>query len=179
MAQWKQFIAPIALVWLCPTAGYATQYLTVEEAQKIAFPSADVFQEAHVVFTEEQLNAIENATEQKVLAKGQQIWKVFSKDSYLGLFVVDYVIGKHLVIDYAVALEPDGSIKQVDIMQYRESYGGEIRNPEWTEQFKGKTKDSSLELNVDITNIGGATLSSRHVTEGVKRVLATVAITQK
>ena len=28
---------------------------------------------------------------------------------------------------------------------------------------------ASLELNVDIQNISGSTLSSRHVTEGVKR----------
>jgi Na+-transporting NADH:ubiquinone oxidoreductase subunit NqrC len=76
------------------------------------------------------------------------------------------------VIDYAVALEPDGHIRRVEIMQYRESYGGEIASPRWLEQFVGKTSQDRLEVDRDIRNISGATLSSHHVTEGIKRVLA-------
>ena len=51
--------------------------------------------------------------------------------------------------------------------------GGEIRNADWRKQFVGKTARSPLLLNDDIRNISGATLSSRHVTEGIKRILAT------
>ena len=39
-------------------------------------------------------------------------------------------------------------------------------------QFVGKTSASPLKVNGDIRNISGATLSSMHVTEGVKRILA-------
>ena len=60
-------------------------------------------------------------------------------------------------------------------MQYIESYGYEVREAQWRAQFVGKSASSPLELNNDITNISGATLSSRHVTEGVKRVLQQVA----
>lgn len=42
----------------------------------------------------------------------------------------------------------------------------------WLAQFVGKTSASPLRLNGDIRNISGATLSSTHVTEGVKRILA-------
>jgi Na+-translocating ferredoxin:NAD+ oxidoreductase RnfG subunit len=90
-----------------------------------------------------------------------------------GLFVFDRVIGKHLYIDYAVALSPAGAVQRVEILEYRESYGGEIRSPSWLAQFVGKTAGSALKINGDIRNIAGATLSSTHVTEGVKRVLAT------
>ena len=56
-------------------------------------------------------------------------------------------------------------------------FGGyEVRNPEWRKQFVGKTAADPLRLNADIRNISGATLSSRHVTDGVKRVLATYAV---
>jgi Na+-translocating ferredoxin:NAD+ oxidoreductase RnfG subunit len=82
------------------------------------------------------------------------------------------VIGKHLYIDYAVALNTAGAVQRVEILEYRESYGGEIRSPSWLAQFVGKTSGSSLRINGDIRNIAGATLSSAHVTEGVKRVLA-------
>lgn len=90
----------------------------------------------------------------------------------MGFFILDYVIGKHLVIDYAVALEPDGKVKQVEILQYREPYGDEIRSPDWLAQFIGKSSTDTVEVNKDVVNISGATLSSHHVTEGIKRVLA-------
>ena len=59
-------------------------------------------------------------------------------ENFTAFFIVDYVIGKHLVIDYAVALSPEGTVKQIEILNYRESYGGEIRNPDWRKQFVGK-----------------------------------------
>jgi hypothetical protein len=40
-------------------------------------------------------------------------------------------------------------------------------------QFAGKTAAAPLKLERDIRNISGATLSCRHIADGVKRVLAT------
>ena len=71
-----------------------------------------------------------------------------------------------------MALSTDGRVIQVEILNYRESYGGEVAGADWLTQFKGKTIRDPLQLNNDIVNISGATLSSRHVTEGIKRVLA-------
>jgi len=48
-----------------------------------------------------------------------------------------------------------------------------VRKPGWLAQFVGKTSASRLKVGDDIRNISGATLSSAHVTEGVKRILAT------
>jgi hypothetical protein len=39
---------------------------------------------------------------------------------------------------------------RVDIMQYRESYGGEVREPSWLAQFVGKTSSSPLKVGSDI-----------------------------
>jgi len=64
-------------------------------------------------------------------------------------------------------------------MDYRESYGFEVRSPAWREQFVGKTAADPVGLDQDIRNISGATLSARHVTDGVKRVLATYAVALK
>lgn len=171
--------SPVALVAFAVAPCYATDYLTVEEAQRQCFPTAAHFKVAHVVFTEAQKGAIERLSGMPVAIRAQKIWRVSgAKGEDLGWFVVDYVIGKHLLIDYAIAIGPDRKVKDVEILSYRESYGGEIRSEAWLKQFVGKSKESRLSLNEDITNIGGATLSSRHVTEGVKRVLATIDVTQ-
>ena len=67
-------------------------------------------------------------------------------------------------------VDPRGRVRHVDILQYRKSYGGEVRSPSWLAQFVGKTSRSPLQVGNDIRNISGATLSSMHVTEGVKRI---------
>src|SRR5437764_171676 len=90
-----------------------------------------------------------------------------------GWFMLDRVIGKHDFITYALALGSDGSVRGLEILEYRETYGGEIRNPNWRRQFVGARPGSALRLDKDIKNISGATLSSRHVTDGVRRLLVT------
>jgi hypothetical protein len=150
VTDWVRFTLPAAVVASISSPAHAVQYLTVDAAQKLAFPAASRF--------------VEN---------GGLTWKAQAGDRLLGLFVVDHVIGKHLYIDYAVALDPAGRVMRVDILQYRESYGGEVREPGWLAQFVGKTSASPLKVGGDIRNISGATLSSLHVTEGVKRILAT------
>ena len=101
-----------------------------------------------------------------------RIWKALSGGRLAGYFFVDHVIGKHLYIDYSVALGADGRVRRVEILTYRESYGFEVANAGWLAQFVGKSGGSALAVGQDIRNISGATLSSRHVTEGVKRILA-------
>jgi Na+-translocating ferredoxin:NAD+ oxidoreductase RnfG subunit len=93
-----------------------------------------------------------------------------------GWLIIDQVIGKHEYIIFALALDASGAVKSVEIMEYRESYGDQIRLPKWRAQFAGKRAGAALTLGRDIRNISGATLSCRHVTEGVKRLLATYAL---
>jgi Na+-translocating ferredoxin:NAD+ oxidoreductase RnfG subunit len=173
MNQIPRWILPAAISVTAPLPSYAVQYLSVQQAQKLCFPTADQFVIAHIKFTPEQIKAIEAKSGEKQLLRGQEIWRATKSGKLQGFFIVDYVIGKHLVIDYAVALSPEGSVKQIEMLNYRESYGGEIRNPDWRKQFIGKTPNSRFALNEGITNISGATLSCRHVTEGVRRILAT------
>ncbi len=148
MANWLTFTAPTAAALV--SAAHAAQYLSIPEAQRRAFPAATSF----------------------AVVQSDRIWRAEAGGRPIGFFIFDRVIGKHLYIDYSVALDTTGRIRQVDILQYRESYGGEIRSPSWLAQFVGKSSASPLQLGVDIRNISGATLSSHHVTEGIKRIMA-------
>ncbi len=172
MSDWVKWAAPPADDVSIAVPAHSTQYLGLEQAQNLAFPSATRFVEAHVIFQPSDVAAIERRSGEKVRTRGQQVWRAFIEDRFVGFFIIDYVIGKHLVIDYAVALEPDGRVRRVEIMEYRESYGGEINSRSWLEQFVGKTSHDPLTVDRDIRNISGATLSSHHVTEGIRRVLA-------
>ncbi|HWI11259.1 MAG TPA: FMN-binding protein, partial [Burkholderiaceae bacterium] len=93
--------------------------------------------------------------------------------------VTDAVIGKVELIDYAVGIALDGSVKQIEILSYRESHGFEIRLPAWRKQFVGKGAGAAIKVGDDIANISGATLSCTHVTDGVRRIVAVVALARR
>lgn len=132
---------PIAVI---STSAYATTYFTIEQAQSAIFPGAS--------FASTNLPGV---------------WRA----SGGGYFVVDRIVGKHEYITVAIGINANGTVRQIEIMEYNESYGYEVRNADWRAQFVGKSAGSPLQLNVDIKNISGATLSSKHITDGVKRVL--------
>jgi FMN-binding domain len=150
MSNWVRWTLPVAAVTAAASPAYAVMYMSLGAAQKAAFPSATSFVE-----------------------HDGRSWKAMAGDRLLGLVVLDHVIGKHLFIDYMVAFDTTGRVTKVDILQYRESYGGEVRETGWLAQFVGKTSGSSLRIGSDIRNISGATLSSLHLTEGIKRLVGT------
>ena len=171
MSQPGRWLLPVASIAISIPA-HATQYLSVEQAERLCFPEATEFVASHIVFKPSDVAAIERQSGQKVRTRGEQVWRAMAGGQLAGFFFVDYVIGKHEVIDYAVALDAAGKVRRVEILQYRESYGSEVANHDWLTQFVGKGGGDSLVPGRDVTIISGATLSSRHVTEGIKRVLA-------
>ncbi len=79
--------------------------------------------------------------------------------------------GLYEPITFAVAITPEASVRDVEILVYRESRGGEVSRRRFLDQYRGKSARSPLRLNRDILNITGATVSSRAVTHGVKKAL--------
>jgi Na+-transporting NADH:ubiquinone oxidoreductase subunit C len=170
----------VALAWgLMAQSCLAEKFFTHEQAQKLVFPDADRFVKKVHRFSDAEKKTIEKSTSQKVKNAAQMFWIAYKGETPIGVLVLDGVIGKHELIDYVVGLEMDGSVRQIEILVYRESHGSEIRSEKWRNQFKGKTKQSKLRLHDEIANLSGATLSCRHVTEGVRRVLATYDLVLK
>jgi len=141
--KWTPFLAAPAAIVLIAPAG-AKVYLTVEQTQEAIFPGA----------------AFSPAGPPGVF-----------RASTGGYLIIDRVIGKHEYIKFAVGINANGTIRQIEILEYSESYGYEVREADWRAQFAGKSATSTLQLNADIRNISGATLSSRHLTEGIKRIM--------
>jgi hypothetical protein len=168
--RYRLILLPVASVVVSAPA-LATTYLTVEQAQALMFPGA-TFTDASRTMTREQVKAIERASGVNVLTRDLRVWRA----STGGWFFVDQVVGKHEFITFALALDKDGAVERIEILDYREAYGDEIRIPAWRTQFVGKRHGATLRLTDDIKNISGATLSCRHVTDGVKRLLATHAL---
>jgi len=164
-------LIPVAVI---SASAYGTTYMTVEQAQAEMFPGAQLTR-AFVTLTKEQTSAIEKKAGVNVRKPEVQLWKAADG----GYFMVDEAIGKHEFFTIALGLNADISVRKIEILEYKESYGYEVRNEAWRKQFTGKTSAAHLKLTDDIKNISGATLSCRHVTDAVKRLLTTYDVALK
>ena len=153
-----------------PAVAYAAQYLTVEQAQRQLFPAAERFAPVPLNISPDVRARV--AAESGVSDGDEpRVWRALRGGTLLGSFIVDEVIGKHEFITYAVAIDPQGTVRGVEILDYRETRGGEVRDPRWRAQFVDKGPRDPLRLGEDIQNLSGATLSSRHITDGVRRLV--------
>jgi Na+-translocating ferredoxin:NAD+ oxidoreductase subunit G len=77
--------------------------------------------------------------------------------------------GMHEPIDFAVKFSASGAVDRIEILEYREAYGDEVRGDRFRAQFKGKTASDPITAGKDIDIVSGASISSRSVALGVKR----------
>lgn len=162
------FLLPVtALV----STAQGADYLSVQQAQSLLFPTAKSFVERALKFTGEQRDRIKELAGVRQRNDEQKVWRAERDGQLLGWFFVDEVIGKHEFITYATAISPDGKVLGIEVMSYRETHGGQIRDASWRHRFVGKTLADRFKLDEDVPNISGATLSCRNVLDGVKRLL--------
>jgi Na+-translocating ferredoxin:NAD+ oxidoreductase RnfG subunit len=151
------------LSWTASAVG--ADFMSAEDAQHLMFPAATSFEPLLVPLSTASglgISASSLSTTRFFVAK--------QDDQVLGTFVLDAVIGKFQLINYAVAFDPKGAVKDIEVLAYREAHGAEVRNAAWRQQFVGKTAAAPLLVGEDIDNISGATLSCTHLTDGVRKL---------
>jgi thiamine biosynthesis lipoprotein ApbE/Na+-translocating ferredoxin:NAD+ oxidoreductase RnfG subunit len=169
-------LAAAAALVLRPALGHAVVYMSREEALRSLMPEAEGFREELVSLNHaqrEQLASLINGrvSESEVTFHvGEQAGRV------VGYATVLNVIGKEQPITFMVAVSPDGAVRGVHVLTYRESQGSEIRSKRFLEQFAGKTLAAPLKLGRDVHGISGASLSSRSTAYAVKKALALAAV---
>ena len=169
---YRIIVPPAIIIGAAAIPCYATTYLTVEQAQRLCFPEATGFIPADVNLTAPQAKTIEKDSGVRVRLTSQKTWRAMADGRFLGWVIQDEVLGKHEFINWVMALNADGTVRQIEILDYRETYGYQIREEKWRRQFYGKQHGAKLKLDDDIQNISGATLSCRHIADGVKRLLS-------
>ena len=149
----------------------AKVYLTREEAIRLAFGPSATVSEDHRTLQPTARAAIEQRLG-RTMAEDRFTFYVgrstAAVESY-GLVLDE--MGKHEPITFLVAMTPDGHVKDVIVLEYRESRGGEVRQKSFLKQYVGKTSRDRLELDEDITPVTGATISARAISDGVKKAL--------
>ncbi len=156
-------IVCLILLSILSTA-HAEVFLTIEQAREDIFANVPM-KKVDLLLSDAQVKAINEASDVRVLSHQLNAWKTDDNE----WFLVDQVIGKHEMIDMAVGIDSSGKIIGLRVLRYVESYGAEVRYIKWLNQFNGRDRTEKLLLDKQIDNISGATLSCRHITDGVNR----------
>ncbi len=150
----------------------AADYLSLEAAQRAIFPEALGFEPVALQPTAAQRQAVAALAGAQPPRGRLAAWRVRGPAGELGFFFSDEVVGRQDFIDYALGIDADGTLRRPEIMSYRESHGGEVRNTAWRGQFAQRRAGAALRPVIDIRNIAGATLSCEHLTAGVRYLAA-------
>ena len=128
------------------------------------WPQAGQIEKKSLLLTANDLNAVNFRSKLHSKDRVYRYYEVKKEESVLGygLIISQIVRTKTMAVLYVI--NPQGDIAKIEVLAFWEppEYAPKVS---WLSQFSGKTKSSSLRLKQDITNITGATLSARAVTQ--------------
>lgn len=159
----------VAAATVAPTALYAENFMTLEEAQQRIFPDAQLTP-ADFTLSPADVARLRSESGTAVLRPQVRMWSV----SGGGWLFLDQVLGRDDRVTYVVGLDATGSIKAIEVLVCADGYD-QIRRPAWRQLFVAK-RYTGVHLMREIPSISGATLSAAHISDGVTRVLATFAL---
>lgn len=168
-------ISGLATLLTLSEASAATVYWELPALLTSFFPGADRVSFAKVALSQQERAALSR----KLGRPLRSDWTIFiatKAGQVTGYAVVDEVRGMHEPITYATRFTPAGAISRMEVMRYREAYGGEVREQRFLSQFNGKTAASPMRAGSDITAISGATISSYAVTRGAEETAALLGL---
>lgn len=178
----RQFlaIASLALVsLLLPFPALAVVYSTEGEALKKMMPEADRFDVEEIHLSPDQVSKAQELAG-KVFRESDYRFTVGRKGSEPVAYALKLeVIGKERPITFLIGIEPQGEVKGIEVLIYRESEGADIRHPRFMKQFFKKKNEDPLRLGQDIQPISGATLSSRAAAYAVRKALSIFEVVYK
>ncbi len=151
-----------------------TGYLTPDQAPRNVFPGAEI-ERRDVPATPELRSKIKERIgrlEPTVWEPSYVTFAARQAGQVLGYAAIVEEIGKHRPFTLIVAVTPDFKVKDVALMVYRETRGGEIAQRRFLAQYKNKRARDPIQLDRDIIGITGATLSVHGANRAVHKALA-------
>ena len=169
-------VALLVLAALPGRAGAQQELLTREQALREIFPEAAKTLDETRTFSAAQRSRLEHDLGRRIDEDEIVVTRVFDPSGARpGYAVVTEEIGKYRPMTFMVGVTADLKVKDVVVLVYRESRGGDVKRRRFLNQYRGKTVHDAIDVNRDIINISGATISVRSLNAGVKRVLAELA----
>lgn len=169
----RKWIMSLAVLSLMLPAGNicAGERLSSERAIRITYPAADTLEQKFVKITSDQKKRIRRRGEIRRVLNTFTYYEAVQSGEVQGYVVVGRAAGRRHSFPFLVAIDPDGTVRTVEILSYRGQQGGEVQQVGFLAQFRGKGATDPLRLNEDLYAVSGATISCRAVSDEVRSVL--------
>ena len=152
---------------------YAKVLTTTEEALALFMPEASVTEERKAL-TPEQLTWVSEKSKVSLDPYYDSEFQFFvgrKNHEIVGYAVRDAVPGKWGLIEYMLAIRPDGSVQDVLVLEYQEKRGKPVAKKRFLKQFRGKTIKNKIKVMKDIRGVTGASISSNGMADGIRKML--------
>ena len=147
--------------------------LTPAEALVEVFPAAAGYRTIDFVPTTAQRARLEETLGRRLFEPRYSWMAVYDASNRLqGYALITDERGKYRPITFMVGVTPDFRVHDAAVMVYRESRGGEVQRDRFLSQYRGRSLRDPIQINRDIINISGATISVRSMNAGVRKALA-------
>lgn len=161
----------VILIGLQPLPVAGQVLLTQDDALRLAFPEPATIERRTAFLEPDQINRVERLAGSKPAGTLVTYYVGHSGDESLGVAYFDVHRVRTLPEVLMIVVTPDGRVERIEILRFSEPR--EYRAPDgWLDRFTDHRLDGDLEEKNAVAGITGATLTSRAVTDAVRRALA-------
>lgn len=154
-----------------PTGLLAKVFYAKEEAIRAAFPEADAIDKQTFFLTDDQKRQVETLARARLDSKLVTLYMGKRGQKLLGYAMIDVHTVRTLPEAVMVVLSPEGRVNSTLILAFYEPLEY-LPNERWLKQFDQRSLTPDLRVGGGIAGIAGATLTTRGVTDAVRRALA-------
>ena len=154
-------------------------YLREADAPGAIFQGVTGYERKLVALTADERAELDKLLGKKTEAREYPYLEVRKDNAVIGSVLLLDVVGQTKPIDFAIGVTPDGVLKGLEVLTYREPRGEEIHEPRFRRQFTGKRMEDPISLGRDIDIISGATISCRSATYAARKGLALASILRR
>jgi Na+-translocating ferredoxin:NAD+ oxidoreductase RnfG subunit len=161
----------LAAATLLAGAAGAKVMATKEQALQSAFPAADRVEKEILYFSDGEAERVEQRAQAPMESRLFTVYRAYRAGALTGYAFIDTRTIRSKPATFLVVLEPDGRVRSARILAWQEP--PEYQPPErWLAQFEGQGPDSDTRLGGAVQAMSGASLTSRTLTDGIRRILA-------
>jgi len=141
---------------------------TKEEALRVVFKGSDKIVKKKILLSGPQKREIGKLSRQKITEKRIIFYVGMKGGSPTGYALIESQKNRSWSISYLTLLNPDGTVKDVEVLNYEGARIWSVQYESWLQQFFGKDANSDFTPSA----ITGATVSARTIAQGVNKAAA-------
>jgi len=145
-------------------------FITLDEALKLAFPTCTI--KRHTIYlSKDQMEQARKLAGVEIPSALVYPYVAMKDGEMMGIAYFDAHIVRTLPETIMITVDLEDRIQRIEVLDFNEP-SDYVPGTAWYQQFTGQRLDNDLAVKRNIHSIAGATLTARHTTDAVRRMMA-------